>query len=248
MMSGREEIREAYRDDRVARQYVGARFVEPLGAALHARQAQALTRLIRAHRPRRVLEIAPGPARLTVDVSPVIEGQAVIVEASAQMLAEARRRLAPANGRWRFLQGDAFHLPLGPVFDLVYVFRLIRHFEAPERAELYRQIARVVRPGGRLMFDAVNEAVSAPLRACAYPGEFAHYDALMRPDVLAAELAGAGFEVTSLEGVQCRYTTLTRIQTLVAPRSRGIARLAIELTDRFGGGEPLEWIVTCRRV
>ena len=72
-------------------------------------------------------------------------------------------------------------------------------------------------------------------------------DALMRPDVLEMELAESGLELVSLEGVQRRYPALARIQTLVAPRSRQMARLAIELVDRFGGGAPLEWIVTCRR-
>jgi SAM-dependent methyltransferase len=246
MISGRAEIREAYRNEAVARQYVEARFREPLGAMLHARQVAALTRIIRAQRPRRVLEIAPGPGRLTVDVAPAVEGQTVLVEASAEMLGEARRRLAGVVRRPDLLQGDAFHLPFGRAFDLVYSFRLIRHFVASERAGLYREIARVLRPGGMLVFDAINEAVSAPLRANARPGEYEHFDALTRPDVLAAELQHAGLELLSLEGVQRNYPALSRIQTLIAPRSRPVARIAIEITDRLGGA-PLEWIVTCRR-
>jgi hypothetical protein len=35
-------------------------------------------------------------------------------------------------------------------------------------------------------------------------------------------------------------------QVYVAPRSRALARGAMELLDRLGG-PPLEWIVTCRR-
>lgn len=247
MIAGRSELREAYRDDTIARQYVEQRFVEPLGAMLHARQVRALNRLIREERPREILEIAPGPGRLTAAVSAAMASHRVIVESSAQMLAEAKRRLAPGPCRWHLVQGDAFHLPLRATFDLVYVFRLIRHFQARERAELYRQIAGVLRPGGALMFDAINEVVSAPIRAGARPGEFEHYDALMRPDALASELLESGLELHSLEGVQHRYPVLARLQTLVAPRVRPLARLAIELTDRFGGGPPLEWIVTCRR-
>lgn len=247
MIVGRTAIRDAYRDETVARQYVDERFREPLGAMLHQRQTRALTRLIRDRRPRRVLEIAPGPGRLTVDVLPAIKGQPVIVEASAQMIAEARRRLGPARERCGFLQGDAFKLPFGPAFDLVYVFRLIRHFGATERIDLYHQIAHVLRPGGLLVFDAINEMVSAPLRAKAPPDEYQHYDALTRPELLAKELDEAGLEMTSLEGVQHQYAALSRLQTLVAPHSRFVARAAMELTDRLGGGPPLEWIVTCRR-
>ena len=247
MISGRAELRDAYRDEVVARQYVDTRFREPLGAMLHARQVDALTRLIDATRPRRVLEIAPGPGRLTVDIAQAINGQTVLLEASAQMLGEARRRLAGIVRPPDLLQGDAFHLPFGRAFDLVYSFRLIRHFMAPERARLYCEIARVLRPGGYLVFDAINEAVSAPLRAHARPGEYEHYDALTRPDVLEEELRYADLQLVSLEGVQRNYPALSRIQTLVAPRSRAVARMAIELTDRLGGA-PLEWIVTCRRM
>jgi hypothetical protein len=112
---------------------------------------------------------------------------------------------------------------------------------------LYGQAARLLRPGGVLVFDAVNEVVSAPIRAAARPGEYEHYDALLRPDALRAELKAAGFETLSLRGVQHRYSLLSQLQVLVAPRSRGIARAAMEIVDRAGGGEPLEWIVTCRR-
>src|SRR5262245_6306968 len=247
MSSGHIGIRNAYRDERVAREYVDARFVEPLGALLHARQVEAVCQAIERRNVRRVLEIAPGPGRLTVDVMPAVQRQgavAVLVEASAPMLAEAHLRLGDP-GCCRLLQGDAFNLPLAPVFDLVYVFRLIRHFQAAERGAIYRQIAKVLKPGGTLIFDAVNETVSAPLRANA-PGEYKHYDALTRPDIIQRELADAGLELVSLQGVQHRYSALARLQTLVAPRSRVLARAAMEVTDRLAGGAPLEWIVTCR--
>ena len=248
MISGVKDIRDAYRDETVARTYVDVRFREPLGALQHSRQVRAIGRVMRTRQPRRTLEIAPGPGRLTVEVSRFLTGPGVIVEASAAMLAEARRSLASVpGGRWSCIAGDAFQLPLQGTFDFVYVFRLIRHFYAAERAALYEQIRQVLNPGGLFMFDAVNEAVSAPVRAQAEPGEFQHFDALSRPDALSEELRSAGFGIVDLEGVQHRYPTLSRIQTLVAPRSRILARLAMECIDR-SGGQPLEWIVTCRRL
>ena len=74
-----------------------------------------------------------------------------------------------------------------------------------------------------------------------------HYDASLQREALCAELAAAGFEVESLAGAQHRYATLYRLQVLVAPRSAQLARLAMNVVDR-SGGEPLEWIATCRRV
>ena len=95
------------------------------------------------------------------------------------------------------------------------------------------------------MFDAVNELVSAPHRR-RHPEGHQHYDALLRPDTLRQELEDGGFEVASLKGVQRRYGLLYQLQVLAAPRSAALARIAMEAVDRTGG-EPLEWIVTCRR-
>jgi ubiquinone/menaquinone biosynthesis C-methylase UbiE len=246
MIQGVAEVREAYRDDAVASAYVDERFREPLGALLHERQANALRWVIGRSQPDRVLEIAPGPARLTVDVAPLLDRPPVLIDASPQMLAEANRRLTAINRSATLVDGDAFDLPFPKIFDLVYTFRLIRHFEDADRARLYAQIARVLRPGGLLVFDAVNEVVSRPLREQSGPGAHRHFDALLTAGQLRTELVAQGFEVQRLIGVQHRYPLLVQAQILLGPRSRSLARAAMELIDR-SGGEPLEWIVVCRR-
>jgi ubiquinone/menaquinone biosynthesis C-methylase UbiE len=247
VIEGAAALREAYRDEGVASKYIEERFREPLGALLHDRQVRALRRALRTGRPRQVLEVAPGPARLTVEIAAELDRPGTIVDASPQMLAVAKTRLGRVTDRpWRFVTGDAFALPFQGPFDLAYSFRLVRHFERADRVRLYREIARVLRPGGLFIFDAVNERVSAPLRAAARAGEYRHHDALLRPDEVVAELREAGLEVVSMEGIQRRYRVLSRVQVLVAPRSRPLARAMMEVVDRLGG-EPLEWVVTCRR-
>ena len=247
MISGIDGIRAAYQDAGVARRYVEERFTTPLGGLLHDRQREVLRSVIAAHPNADVLEIAPGPARLTTGVIDLV-GQLTLLDASAEMLGEAKRRLSSiaADTRCTLVRGDAFCLPFPTRFDLVYSFRLIRHFNTEDRQRLYREAARVLKPGGRLVFDFVNERVYEPLRAVADGGQ--HYDASLRRDALIAELKAAGFEVESLAGVHHRYGTLHRLQVLVAPRSAPLARMAMNVVDRVGGGEPLEWVVTCRRV
>jgi SAM-dependent methyltransferase len=241
------EIRDAYRDATVAKQYVGTRFLEPLGALLHDRQIAAVRRVIAEHGPKRILELAPGPARLTAEVAPSVNGSLTAVDASLEMLREARRRMRHATPavRAQLVQGDAFKLPFAGGFDLVFSFRLIRHFNDSDRRSLYAELHRVIRPGGILVFDAVNEAVSAPLRR-RHPGEYKHYDALLTEPALRAEVAAAGFAPQAVDGVQHRFPMLSAVQVLVAPRSRWLARAAMEAIDATGG-QPLEWIVTCRR-
>jgi ubiquinone/menaquinone biosynthesis C-methylase UbiE len=241
-----EEIRDAYRHADVATKYCGARFTAPLGHLLHVRQTAALRRLISEAGIHKVLEIAPGPGRLTTELSDLVR-QGVAVDGSMAMLREMTGRLASAGMQgWSIVQGDAFNLPLAGEWALVYTFRLIRHFRLPARMKLYAEIRRVLKPGGFLMFDAVNESVSGPLRRAA-PHEYQHYDAMMRPEPLRAELESAGFGEIQLQGVQHRARLLGRVQVLLAPRSAAAARTALSAIDRFGGGEPLEWIVTCRR-
>jgi SAM-dependent methyltransferase len=193
------------------------------------------------------VEIAPGPARVSVDVVPALK-RATLIDASAEMLAEAGRRLDERGLRARatLVRADAFNLPLRETVDLVYTFRLIRHFDRTDRLRLYREVASVLRPGGWLLFDAVNRVVSAPLRAAAKPGEFQHFDALLTPEELRDELGECGFSVTSLQGVQHRASVLGLCQIYLGPRSRRLSRLAMEIVDRTGG-QPLEWVVTCRR-
>jgi ubiquinone/menaquinone biosynthesis C-methylase UbiE len=249
LIRGSNEIRDAYRNEKVAQSYVRDRFEQPLGALLHRSQVAVVREAILRQQARRVLEIAPGPARLTIDIAPALGAAGVtLMDASVQMLEEARRRLQAARSETcRFVQADAFGLPFRGPFDLVYTFRLIRHFELENRLRLYSQIAGVTQKGSLFVFDAVNETVSAPLRA-ARPEEYQHYDALLRPDAIRSEVERAGFELLSLQGVQHRFALLERLQVLVAPRSSGVARRAMSLVERYGGGEPLEWIVTCRRV
>jgi len=246
MISGIEGIRAAYQDAGVARRYVEERFTTPLGSLLHDRQSQVLRSVMAAHPAPDVLEIAPGPARLTTSVID-LAGQLTLLDASAEMLGEAKRRLAPieVDTPRTLVRGDAFCLPFPSRFDLVYSFRLIRHFGAEERLRLYREAHRVLKPGGRLVFDAVNRRVYEPLRELADGRN--HYDASLDREALCAELAAAGFEVEKLEGAQHGYAALYRLQVLVAPRSARLARAAMNVIDRVAGGEPLEWIVICRR-
>jgi ubiquinone/menaquinone biosynthesis C-methylase UbiE len=237
------EIQDSYRDPDVAKQYVERRFTSELMALLHERQVAAVHRVMSELQPRRTLEIAPGPGRVTRDVEPV--GELVCLEFNEAMIAEGRPACGP-HVQW--IQGNAFELPFhDSEFDFAYSYRFIRHFHRDDRRRLYEGILRVLRPGGRLLFDAVNALVSAPLRA-ANPEAYPIYDKLYESqDELRQELTDAGFEAEQIEPVQRWYPLQYQAQLLLGPRSRWLCRRVIRALERLRRGPALEWIVTSRK-
>jgi ubiquinone/menaquinone biosynthesis C-methylase UbiE len=89
------------------------------------------------------------------------------IDISLEMLEAARGD--PSLSRFAFVQGDALRLPLvDGTLDAVVMLGGIHH--VPDRSRLFREVARVLRPGGRLLFrEPVDDlAVWRLLRAPIY--------------------------------------------------------------------------------
>jgi SAM-dependent methyltransferase len=219
----------------------------------HAAQLGVIQKAIRRYRVKDVLEIAPGPGRLSCQVTGFERG--CICDINREMLCVARDRLkkaqetgqrSPKDGIWQIIEGDAFKLPFIRVFDMVYTFRLIRHFELRERELIYRQIHSRLKPGGILVFDAVNEPVAAPLRMKEDQSNYPIYDVLYRKDALVEEITRQGFEVVSLTPLMRHISLQQKIQVYLGPRSYSAAKALIQFLE-YMPGDPLEWIVECRK-
>jgi ubiquinone/menaquinone biosynthesis C-methylase UbiE len=243
-LSSESGIGSAYQGVDLAGRYIDERFRSELNRLLHDRQVGTVNGVIRQTEPRRILEIAPGPARLTRHVQH--DGELVCLEYNRGMI-EVGKPACAERARW--VQGNAFALPFhDESFELVYSFRFIRHFRREDRARLYGEIRRVLGPAGLLVMDAVNRRVSGPLRD-ASPEAYPIYDKLYEDESdLRSELREAGFAVTGTVAVQRWYSVQHRMQVLLGPRSRWLCRLAIRALERLRPGPSLEWIVTCRRV
>jgi ubiquinone/menaquinone biosynthesis C-methylase UbiE len=236
-------IQSAYSQSKTAIGYVQQRFSSELFRLLHDRQVSVVNRLITETCAAQVLEIACGPGRVTRDIRLSPE-HLTCLEFNVEMLRVARQA---CDQGIHWIRGNAFALPLAQQFDLVYSFRFIRHFHHPDRDRLYQQIRSVLKPGGWLVMDAVNAAVSAPLRA-ASPAEYPIYDKLYDSEAaLQKELEAAGFEVKSIEPVQRWFAAQSRAQILLGPRSQLLCRWAVQGLEKIRRGPALEWIVTCRR-
>ena len=235
-----DEIRGAYSDADTAEAYIENRFTSAWGSVIHEAQVRVVNEAVRHHGAARVLEIAPGPARLSAEVNGFVRGY--LCEFNDSMLRVAKRRLA-GDTRWSLVQGDGFRLPFSQssALDLVYTFRFILHFEQADRSLIYREIRSVLKDDGLLIFDAVNQR-GAPAGADRYR----IHDVLYTRDMLERELVDHGFTPLSYTDIIRQMWLQYRLQLLVAPRSTRLARLLIRSLERVPG-EPLEWVVVCRK-
>ncbi|MFI5544062.1 class I SAM-dependent methyltransferase [Streptomyces sp. NPDC051815] len=151
----------------------------------------------------RVLDAGCGTGRamtaLRAAVGPA--GSVLGVDLTPQMLAAAQRAGRDAEGA--LLLADVARLPLRDgALDAVFAAGLIAHLPQPE-ANL-RELARVVRPGGRLaLFHPVGRAALA-----------ARHGRELTPEDLRAEqnlrplLASSGWEMTSYADEEHRFLVL----------------------------------------
>lgn len=235
------DIRRAYEAPATAAGYVERRFASELNRLLHDRQVDVINRLFQRLRPRRSLEIAAGPGRITRDVRPT--GTLVCVDYNESMIQHGRPACDP-NTRW--VRGDGFQLPFQACFDLVFSFRFVRHFRDADRQRLYAEVRRLLVPGGTFVLDAVNDRVSAPLRR-AHPEEYPIFDKCYQLPELRAELHAAGLEPIEIVPVQKYYPLQYRSQVWLGPRANWANRLIVRGLERLPWCDGLEWIVTCRR-
>jgi ubiquinone/menaquinone biosynthesis C-methylase UbiE len=237
----RKEILKVYEGSTIAAAYISERFSRELNRVLHDRQVFVVNEMIANLKPERVLEIAPGPGRLTRGMK--LQGTLFCLEYNEGMIEQG---CSACSGMTRWVRGDGFQLPFSQVFDLVYSFRFVRHFHREDREKLYREIRRVLRPGGYFIMDAVNESVSRPLRQ-AHPEQYPIYDKLYREKELRAELVGTGLESVELLPVQKYYGWQYRSEVLLGPRANWLNRFVIGALERLPRRAGLEWVVTCRR-
>jgi ubiquinone/menaquinone biosynthesis C-methylase UbiE len=243
-----------YADSSIAASYLQKRMKFSWQRLLHRRQVAVLNEVIARYRPRSVLEVAPGPARLAVELRGIERG--VMVENSLEMIAISHKRLAEADlaGIWTVQQGDAFHLAAALPeigFDLAYTFRFLRHFKEPERAQLYAQIARQLAPGGKLVFDVVNARIREPIerkQQARADGEISIYDVWYTREAFTDEMRSHGFETLQMIPVIRHFA----MQAWLSHKGEDIAPGAISgvvnLLESLPSREPLEWIAICKKI
>jgi len=117
----------------------------------------------------RVLDVATGTGDLAIEIAQACPGASVIgLDPSANMLAVARAKLERRGlaDRVSLVEGDAQALPQANcAIDAATIAFGIRN--VPDRARALRELARVVRPGGRIAVLELGEPRRGVLGALA---------------------------------------------------------------------------------
>ncbi len=118
----------------------------------------------------KILDVASGTAGVALALARRTNAAVTAVDLTETMLAEGRRRVDAAveegrlaPGRIQFTVGDADRLPFpDESFDALTFTYLLRYVERP--AATLRELARVLRPGGRIASLEFAVPASAPAR------------------------------------------------------------------------------------
>jgi demethylmenaquinone methyltransferase / 2-methoxy-6-polyprenyl-1,4-benzoquinol methylase len=123
--------------------------------------------LVRAAGPRdgeRVLDVATGTGMVAAELLARCQCSVVAIDQSAAMLAAARRRfVGTEEARVQLIEGEAESLPFADAsFDVLTFTYLLRYVDDP--AATMRELARVLRPGGRIASLEFGVPSPAPAR------------------------------------------------------------------------------------
>ena len=249
-----KSVAEIYEDETVAGTYLDKRLRFSSQRVLHSAQVAAVNTVISRYQPQLVLELAPGPARLSTELCGLKRG--VMIENSIEMLAIAQKRLERAGcaNRWQMINGDAFQMdalvPTG-AFDFAYSFRFIRHFRDSDRERLYRGLYNCLSPSGLLMIDVVNAQVRTRLdrrRPEPASNELRIYDACYSKRTFADEMTKSGFEVLSLTPVLKHFGIQSFLSYKLDDIIPGMVERILRAIERLPTWDPLEWISLCRKL
>lgn len=244
------KLKEYYKNESVSENYINKRFASPLGKFIHLSQIKLINSFLEKIKPKKILEIAPGPARVTSCITDFEKG--VALEYSDSMIKIAKENLEKRGllDKWEIIQGDAFKPPKRlKEFDLIYSFRFIRHFKLDKRKKIYSNVYKMMHKNSYFMFDVPNYHVEYKFRRIIGEHRYPIYDKLWKKQEIKEELESSGFKIVSFKGIVHHYYIYFIISEITKRlKIPSIGFLLINIIEKlFPAGQPDEWIVICKK-
>lgn len=147
------------------------------------------------HAEDEVLDMGCGTGRFTIPLAERVKSVSGL-DLSPMMLATARKKLADRGLEADLREGDMAALPFADAsFDVVVSMLALMHIPREDRQQVFREVARVLRPGGRLLIGVKNTV----------------FERMFRGDRFAA------VDITDVESEELIFTKTRSGEDMVAP-------------------------------
>ena len=245
MISKRQFIKEYYTKKEIADRYVSSRFKDPLNVVEHLSQVRFVNKVISKYTCNNVLEVAPGPARITEHI---FLNRGTAIDSSDEMITRAKTRMRTAGKNWEFIKGDAFNMNFSKKFDLIYTFRFLLHFKLRDRAKLYSKCSEALKPNGYLVFEVMNRDCVFPLRLLLGKKRYFIYDKLYSKSEIINELDNQGFTVLEISPVLRSFWIQALIsRPFIICGLKNVALGVVRVLEKYIGQSPYEWVLLCQK-
>lgn len=177
----REILRKFYSENED--DYDAYRVDDPRGAVQYANEQWIFRQMFGATEKDRVLEFGAGTGRFTV-VAAATGAHITATDINENMLSRLKDRVAGAiaKGRVDVRREDVFHLSFADdSFDWVYGIHMIpRLGSLADQREALAEIVRVLKPGGRLLFNYSNRSSMYGIFLKKHSASWAEIDAVLK--------------------------------------------------------------------
>lgn len=138
-------------------EYEEKRFSGPAGEIIDEVEKSSVLELLLGHFPLNILDVACGTGRLSIFLKEKLNEKINLtgLDISPQMLDLARKKAKIFGKGINFIEGDIYRLPFDDnQFDAVVGLRFSMHM--PEIETALKELSRVVKKGGLVIFDVWN--------------------------------------------------------------------------------------------
>lgn len=223
LIKGHAALRAYYQREEIAEHYTADRFESWPQNAFDLMERQSVAVLARTLTgkitgTREILDLACGDGRI---LSALLElGNCTAADASDAMLGRVRERF---DGKeFQTVKLDLLEDDLPGQYDVITIFRFLRHYEYRVRAKLWAKLREALRGRGVVLFDVPNRRFEIPQRRRTGWENYHIYDVFWSVSDLRAELSDNGLELCAL-----------------VPIGQGLYSEA--------GDEPMTWTAAARR-
>lgn len=195
LVKGHDNIKNYYQNMEVAENYNFERFIQFPGNYFDEFERVSIRSIFETYynsNELNILDIASGDGRIVQE--DIKYGKCLSTDTSEAMLAIVKKRFQKScNLDTRIC--DYFVDEINHQFDAITTFRYIRHFDYPQRKDLYSKIKRNLKDEGLLIFDAPNIKYAMLDKSDGNWRHYNIYDAFWTVDSIVSELRDNGFEV-----------------------------------------------------